>query len=302
MKKTRSILLVVCLLGIAQGAENIRKVGTWNMKWLGTNSGNQLDPIENVPEYANYIVKTGATLFALEEIGATHSIGGQPRCYYLDCIVAKLNENISSDSEKWAYTLDDKNESQRLAFLYKQDQWSVSDAHTIWPGSSYQSARRPFVATVKAIGDNAALQFTYIGVHFKAFPDTKSRNKRKANIKELAAWLKANGATLDGDVLIAGDTNIYAADGTAIDKPLKNIGYTAFSDPEGTNVYKGAIGERFDRFFCSPDLLKEINSAKAVVGSTDYIDAVEESDLTRFADTLSDHFPVVLCVDASEER
>jgi predicted extracellular nuclease len=294
-----SILILCVLAGIAQGAENIRKVATWNMKWLGTNSGDQLDPIENVSEYAKYILKTGATLFVLEEIGATHSVGGQPRCYYLDCIVAKLNE---SDPEKWAYVLDDKNDNQRLAFLYKQDQWRVSDVHTIWPGGSYQSARRPFVATVKAIGDNAALQFTYICVHFKVFPDVKSRNKRKANIKELATWLKTNAATLDKDVLIAGDTNIYAADGTAIVKPLKDIGYTAFNDSEGTNIYNGVVGERFDRFFCSPDLVKEIDSAKAIVGSTDYIDAVEESNLQWFDDTLSDHFPVVLCVDVSVER
>ena len=48
--------------------ENIRKVVTWNMKWLGTNSGNQLDALENVPEYANYILRTEATLFSLQEI------------------------------------------------------------------------------------------------------------------------------------------------------------------------------------------------------------------------------------------
>jgi predicted extracellular nuclease len=302
MRTTLSILIVVCLLGVAQAAENIRKIGTWNMKWLGLPSGNRLDPIENVPEYAKYILKTGATLFALEEIGATHSVAGQPRCYYLDCIVAKLNEGINADPEKWAYTLDDINKDQRLAFLYKQDQWSVTDPHTIWPASSYQSARRPLVATVKATGDNATLQFTYICVHFKAFPDVKSRTKRKANIKELATWLKANATTLDKDVLIAGDTNIYAADGTTIVKPLKDIGYTAFNDPEGTNIYNGAVGERFDRFFCSPDLVKEINSAKAVVGSTDYIDAIGDSNIQWFDDTLWDHFPVVLCIDVSEER
>ncbi len=49
MRKTPSILIVVCLLATAQAAENVRKVGTWNMKWLGVASGNQLDPIESVP-------------------------------------------------------------------------------------------------------------------------------------------------------------------------------------------------------------------------------------------------------------
>ena len=168
MGRSFGILIVLCLLGTAHAAENIRKIGTWNMKWLGVPSGNQLDPIENVPEYAKYILKTGATLFTLQEIGATHSVGGQPRCYYLDLIVQELNHDIFVGAEQWAYTLDDMNGDQRLAFLYKQDMWCVSDVHTVWPGSSYQSARRPFVATVKAKGDNAVLQFTYMSVHFKA--------------------------------------------------------------------------------------------------------------------------------------
>ena len=54
--------------------ENIRYIATWNMKWLGTNSGNQLDPIKNVPKYADVFRSTGATLFCLQEIGATHRV------------------------------------------------------------------------------------------------------------------------------------------------------------------------------------------------------------------------------------
>lgn len=85
--------------------ENIRKVTTWNIKWLVTNSGNQLDAGENVPEYAKYINSTGATLFALQEIGATYSVNGQPKCYYLDLIVNELNKDITSETDKWTYTL-----------------------------------------------------------------------------------------------------------------------------------------------------------------------------------------------------
>jgi hypothetical protein len=84
-------------------------------------------------------------LFALQEIGATHSAAGQARCYYLDQIVQELNEDAASASEHWAYTLDDMNGQQRLAFLYRQDHWSVSNCQTCWPGKSYQSARRPFI-------------------------------------------------------------------------------------------------------------------------------------------------------------
>jgi hypothetical protein len=65
--KILNIVSLVLLLAssLLSAEENIRKVATWNMKWLGTNSGNQLDAVENVPEYAAYITKTQAALFAL---------------------------------------------------------------------------------------------------------------------------------------------------------------------------------------------------------------------------------------------
>ena len=107
-----AILFSVAFSVIAQ--ENIRKIATWNMKWLGTNSYNQLDAIENVNLYADYILKTEATLFALQEIGATHSISGEPICFYLDQIIDTLNKSISNESDKWVYVLDGRNKNHRL--------------------------------------------------------------------------------------------------------------------------------------------------------------------------------------------
>ncbi len=184
MRNILSILFVLFIFTITsvQAEENIRKVATWNMKWLGTNSGNQLDAVENVEEYTNYILRTQATLFALQEIGATHSINGEPKCYYLDLILEKLNEGITNETEKWAYILDGRNKNQRLAFLYKKDKWTVSDARSITPGDSYYYIRRPFLVTVKAEGANAELEFNYINIHLKAFPDASSREKRERNL------------------------------------------------------------------------------------------------------------------------
>ncbi len=303
IRKLAIIVVLFCFaLPIVQAEENVRKVATWNMKWLGTNSGSQLDPVENVPEYAKYVGKTGATLFALQEIGATHSVEEEPKCYYLDLIVQELNKGITEASEQWAYILDAKNKNQRLAFLYKQDLWSISDAETVWPGSSFKSARRPFVATIKAEGDNAELEFNFINIHLKAFPDKKSSEKRAKNIEELAEWIESE--SLDEDVLIAGDTNIYKGE-SDIDEPLEDIDYVPLSDKEKTAIYKNKLGQRFDRFFCSPDLKKEIDSAKNVVGSTIYIDVIKDNSPAKikwFNKNLSDHFPVILNIDVSEER
>lgn len=303
IRKLAVIVVLFCFaLPIVQAEENVRKVATWNMKWLGTNSGSQLDPVENVPEYAKYVGKTGATLFALQEIGATHSVEEEPKCYYLDLIVDELNEDITEDSKKWAYILDGVNKSQRLAFLYKQNLWSISDPCSIDAGPSFQYIRHPFVVTVTAKGDNAELTFTYIDIHLKAFK--KDKEKRAKNIEDLAKWLQDHSNTLDADVLVAGDTNIYKGE-SDIDEPLEDIDYVVLHDQEKTAIYKNKLGQRFDRFFCSPDLKKEIDSAKNIVGSTTYIDVVKDNAPAKikwFDKNLSDHFPVVLNIDVSEER
>ena len=282
--------------------ENIRKVGTWNMKWLGTNSGNQVDAIENVPDYANYILRTEATLFALQEIGATHSVAGKPRCFYLDKIVDELNKSISDTAAQWTYILDDRNGQQRLAFLYKKDLWDVSNPRIITPGSSFYHIRRPFVITVKAKGSNTNLQFDFIDIHLKAFDDEDSKQKRVDNLEQLSFWLETN--TLDEDVLIAGDTNIYFSE-SDVYKPLEDINYKYLYDAERTAIYEDQLGQRFDRFFCSPGLYNEVLSAKNEIGNSNYIDVIKDNDpdkIIRFDQNISDHYSVVLNIDVSEER
>lgn len=300
MKRLVFIIFLLFLnLSYSNAEENIRKVATWNMKWLGTNSGNQLDAVETVPEYAKYIVKTGATFFALQEIAATHSLAGKPRCYYLDLIVQELNRVTNKE---WQYELDDRNKNQRLAFLYRTDLWQVNNPYSITPGSSFTYIRKPYVISVKAIGDNAELEFVFINIHLKAFDDTEAREQRRSSFMELATWLESN--PLDDDVLIAGDTNIFTGE-SDVDDSLEDIGYEAIFDREKTAIHDYELGERFDRFYSSPGLINEINSAKNIVGSTEYVDVIKDNSdsfLKWFDDNISDHFPVTLTIDVSKER
>jgi len=303
MKKLLVILVILfSIVFNVLAQENIRKIATWNMKWLGTNSGNQLDAIENVNLYADYILKTEATLFALQEIGATHSISDEPKSFYLDQIVDTLNKSISNESDKWEYVLDGRNKNQRLAFLYKKDLWDVSNPRTINPGMSYRYIRKPFLVTVQAKGANADLNFDFINVHLKAFNDADSRNKRENNFEELSTWLETN--TLDSDVLISGDTNIYFGE-SYVYQSIKDIGYKYLYDAEKTAIHEDILGQRFDRFYTSPGLLAEIQSAKQVVGSKEYIDVVKDNDpdeIVFFDQNISDHYAVVLSIDVSREQ
>jgi endonuclease/exonuclease/phosphatase family metal-dependent hydrolase len=300
MKRLVFIIFLLFLnISYSNAEENIRKVATWNMKWLGTNSGNQLDAVETVPEYVKYIVKTGATFFALQEIAATHSLAGKPRCYYLDLIVQELNRVTNKE---WQYELDDRNKSQRLAFLYRTDLWQVNNPYSITPGSSFTYIRKPYVISVKAIGDNAELEFVFINIHLKAFDDTEAREQRRSSFMELATWLESN--PLDDDVLIAGDTNIFTGE-SDVDDTLEDIGYEAIFDREKTAIHDYELGQRFDRFYSSPGLMNEINSAKNIVGSIEYVDVIKDNSdsfLKWFDDNISDHFPVTLSIDVSKER
>lgn len=299
----KNLLLTVILLFsfvFITCAQNVRKVATWNMKWLGVNSGRQVDAIENVRLYADYILETGATLFALQEIGATHSVAGQPRFFYLDQIIDTLNKSIQNASDQWTYILDSMNTSQRLAFLYRKDLWELSDSRSINPGSSFQHIRKPFIVTVHSKGTDAQLMFDFICIHLKAFPD--ATEQRTHNFEELSTWLQTD--TLDSDVLIAGDTNIYTGE-TDVYQSIKDIGYKYLFDAEKTAIHEGALGQRFDRFFSSPDLLNKLNSALDVTDSIDFIDVIKDNDPDKilwFDQNLSDHYAVVLNIDVSEER
>ena len=276
--------------------ENIRKIATWNMKWLGTNSGNQLDALENVGEYSKYIEKTGATLFALQEIGVSHSLNNKPKCFYLDKIVEELNK----DGGYWEYKIDDINKQQRLAFLYKTDEWQITVDSTFRPGASFNYIRRPYLANVKAIGSNAELEFVFISLHLKAFPD--ATEKRRENFNELASWLKDQ--QIDSDVLLAGDTNLYVGE-SDVDDGLEEAGYKPIYDAMKTSIHEYELSQRFDRFFASEDMMNEINSAKEIVGNALLVDVIKLNDeefLKWFDDNLSDHFPVVLNIDVSKER
>jgi endonuclease/exonuclease/phosphatase family metal-dependent hydrolase len=303
MKKTLSALaLFVVFTYCLYPQENIRKVATWNKKWLGTNAGNQLDAIENVEHYADYILSTGATLFALQEIGPTHSVSGESKCFYLDLIISELNNSIQNDSDKWGYVLDDINKQQRLAFLFKKDLWQISNPHNISPGSSFTYIRKPFMVTAKALGANAELVFDIINIHLKAFNDEDSRNTRRKNFNELSVWLGINN--LDDDVLIAGDSNVYFGESDVYES-MDNINYKYLYDAERTSVYSELLGERFDRFFSSPGLNNEIESAKNILGSINYIDVIKDynsEEIIWFSQNISDHFAVVLNIDVSREQ
>jgi endonuclease/exonuclease/phosphatase family metal-dependent hydrolase len=304
MKKGMWVIWIVlfAIMANGQAEKNIRKIATWNMKWLGTNSGNQLDAVENVPLYADYIAKTGATLFALQEIGATHSENGRPRCYYLDEIVKVLNQSIADSSDQWIYIQDSTNKQQRLAYLYRKDHWNLSEPVSIYPGYSFAQIRRPLLTTVEAVGPNAELKLNFINMHLKAFNDSTSREKRRNNFDELAIWLETH--MLDEDVLLAGDTNLYYGE-SEIYQALKDIHYKYLYDNEVTSIHEDELSQCFDRFFTSPDLLKEIDSAKQSVGNTDVIDVIKDNDPEKiiwFDQNLSDHYAVVLCIDVSEER
>ena len=51
---------------------NVRRIGTWNVAFLGGDSWqNTIEDFENVKGYAELIYKSGATLFALQEVVAS---------------------------------------------------------------------------------------------------------------------------------------------------------------------------------------------------------------------------------------
>jgi len=293
MRLARYILIISFIFfyffPVSLGAETeVRKIATWNMKWLGTSSGNQLDAVENVADYVDVIIGTGATLFALQEIGATHSEEGIAKCYYLDLIIRELKarQNIN-----WRYILDNVNKNQRLAFLYREDKWKLTYTESIKPGKSFYSIRKPFVAFVSGVHND--FYFYFINIHFKAF--SSATKKRIANTKELTKWIVdyLDSKSTSSKLIIAGDTNYYPTE-----SDIENIfrkGYmTPIYDDENTVIYKQRSDVRFDRFYASLGLLGAIYESSPSEDLVDVIKKDNQNYISWFEKTISDHFPVVM--------
>lgn len=312
MKRLAQVLFVTWLLCYSVSTFALTRIATWNMEWLGTNSGNQLDAIDSVKDYASIIQKTQANLLFLQEIGATHSVNGEPRCHYLDLIVGRLNSDAGS--MVWTYVLDNTNRNQRLAFLYNKVNWHLENVRTIKPGPSFNYIRRPLVAEATPLYAGAQTVHL-VNVHFKAFNDQSAKEKRQRNFEELANYLKANN--MDKNTIIAGDTNLFD-DNEGFEQPLVAVDYTPINDPALTAIYKDELSQRFDRFYYSKELkdevqatLKQIHEEQliATVSETacnewfsSYYDTQEMADaycIAMFGRHISDHVPVVFTIDLS---
>ncbi|MCF1458766.1 MAG: hypothetical protein LPH21_14805 [Shewanella sp.] len=309
MKKLFFVLLL--LLFNPCHAVDLRQIATWNMKWLGVYDGSGVDAIENVKSYTGAIQTSGATLWAIQEIGPTHSVNGKTRCYYLDKIIEDLNHGSGTSS--WSYILDEKNKRQRLGFLYRADIWAVRNPRSIKPGPSFNYIRTPFLVDVVALGHGKHEPFTLMNLHLKAFPDKKSATQRAKNIEQLTQWLNRSSNNIP--MLITGDTNLYSKD-VGFQAPLRKAGYVPIKDPHPTAAHRGQLTERFDRFYYSSTFQPIIKTTLKSVSNDAFIkvtsedkckilfeehfvsaDLLEQYCLVRFVTNVSDHLPVTLTLD-----
>jgi endonuclease/exonuclease/phosphatase family metal-dependent hydrolase len=280
----RRFIFIVCLLAVLPLLADDSKqyvVATWNMKWLGGSVG-ALDDSNNTHRYVNEVLGSNATIFALQEVTPSHSDNNVAKCHYLDLIVSGLKKH----RQKWTYYVDLKNESQRLGFLYDPAVWTLIEAKSITPGSTFNGKmRKPLLASFSAAG-NPNFILNIINIHLKAFPDGKEI--RENQFEQLAEWLKKNNT--GAYTIICGDTNIYndEADPAII---LKDAGFTEGKSSENTAIYNNSLSQRFDRFYLCRALVKKIKSS----GGSSMVDSKQESangNYRDYASNVSDHFPV----------
>ena len=298
---------------------NIRKIGTWNLALLGGDSWqNIIEDIDDVKHYADLIKKSGATLYALQELISSRFEHGEYSSVYLDEMIKLLNYKTNG---KWAYTIGKQSNGQRLGFLYDSHQWKRLRIDNPVSGGPYDRYTKwPLFGLFRAIGHNTDFTLCIVNVHMKAMPDkvgaddeNKNRGKRKAQFEKLTEYLEVSA--WDADVLVCGDTNIYEVQSEAnilldqdTDKPLKDLGFKEVDgERERTSIYEGELSQRFDRFYLSPDIQKEVEAAKTLGGiqTEDLVDSLQEAaegNFAQFAKSISDHFPVVLTLDVSKER
>lgn len=260
-------------------------VATWNMKWLGGSVG-ALDDSKNAYRYVNEILKSRATIFAIQEVTPSHSENDVAKCHYLDLIVAGLKKH----RQHWNYYVDLKNESQRLGFLYDSSRWTLTEARSIAPGNAFGGRmRKPLLGSFQAV-DNPGTVLNIINIHLKAFPD--AAEIRAKQFMQLAEWLRKDRTA--PYTVICGDTNIFK-DEADPSVPLNEAGFTEAKNDENTAIHENALSQRFDRFYLSRALLDKVKAS----GDERIVDSKQESangDFKEYAKNVSDHFPVTLMI------
>lgn len=340
MKKLLLASLIACTSAYAQQCEKVIQVGSWNIQWLG-NAKEGKRNAQTPQDIAAYLKVAGVDVLSLAEVTP---IKGATKNDTLDAAFAILN----AEGAQWKHVLFEKREGARAP----ADQWTgvawnekvvklaggpwkldvqvneskeaeIRTRFKVRPGQSADStvilSRWPHAAKFSA--GPGLTDFIVVPVHLKANPepeptDIPSENpaiEARLYEAELIKQGLSKLADRDGDVIIAGDSNMLSAS-EPVSTVFSSMGLKDCNARDlGTHITfkKGEKPAPFDRIFVMKDQTETKqtcpNNGKGtnrldfkIVRPSDWVAGARNSD---FRNKLSDHQLVRtgLCVQKDDD-
>lgn len=277
MKKIRNIivsmLFVASSFGQSVGSDATFDIVTWNLKEFPL-SGNT---ISKTVEIINAI---NVDVIVLQEIEN----------------LASFNQLLSSLSGWNGYRANSASYDINLAFIYKTDEIIINNHYEIYGQDWYAFPRSPLVIDLTWSG----IDFLLINNHFKCCSGSENEDRRLQASQTLKTWIDNNHS--DENVILLGDLNDDITESSST-----NVFWGFIEDSPNYQFTDMAIGQgsssdwsypswpsHLDHILITDELFDEFAAENSFVQTIH-----AENYVSYYSSQVSDHRPVVLCLEFS---
>jgi endonuclease/exonuclease/phosphatase family metal-dependent hydrolase len=254
-------------------------VAAWNLKRFGSTD-------ESDPRQAEFVADV-ITSLDLDLVGV-QEVENETRWNEL---LARLPEHdgILQPSSGRAEGFD-----QRTGFLYRCGRLTPGPAVQLFSGN-FNFPRAPMQVEFRYADDDDVVDFLAIVVHFKAFEDSESNERRNAAFRLLEAYVDSivNSASAPEKIVILGDFN------ERLESQNGQENWAPFLDGSKYVVHTQPLSDRGEASFVSSSggLIDHIVTTRAFddeVGVGTIVIPRVDQDVPNYRDDVSDHRPVAL--------
>ena len=248
---------------------------TWNVEWFGDPSNGPDDDNLQMQNAKTLIETIGADLYALQEISN-----------------ANLFESLVANLDGYSGILATFDQSQRTAFIYKDETIKVYQSQLISSGMNYSdwaAGRFPLELLIDATINGETREMYLYNIHAKAYGEESDYNQRINASRQLKVFL--DNQRRSANVMVLGDFNdeILQSTYNNLTSPYRNFDvdteYTILTKSLEENGYTSySRFSMLDHILISSELEDEWLEGTERVENPNYIG--------NYLSETSDHYPV----------
>ena len=248
---------------------------TWNVEWFGDPSNGPDDDNLQMQNAKTLIETIGADLYALQEISN-----------------ANLFENLVANLDGYSGILATFDQSQRTAFIYKDETIKVYQSQLISSGMNYSdwaAGRFPLELLIDATINGETREMYLYNIHAKAYGEESDYNQRINASRQLKVFI--DNQRRSANVMVLGDFNdeILQSTYNNLTSPYRNFDvdteYTILTKSLEENGYTSySRFSMLDHILISSELEDEWLEGTERVENPNYIG--------NYLSETSDHYPV----------